>query len=224
MKKLIIFDCDGVLVDSEIIANRIESEMLTSYGYPISIEDSIKRFTGMSTKSVHKIIFEESAITLPSTFSDLVNEALINAFKKELKPLMLPVLSSDLLKNTDICVASSSPKKRVLMSLHVTGQNRFFKEKCVLTSEQVKNGKPAPDLFLFAAQQMGYNHRDCLVIEDSVAGISAARSANMTVIGFLGGSHTRFDWYKENIKNQDVPMAQDSLELGPMISAFIEEL
>jgi HAD superfamily hydrolase (TIGR01509 family) len=221
VNKLIIFDCDGVLVDSEIIANRIDAHMMTQFGYAISTEESIKKFTGMNSKSVREYILKESGIELPECLSKLTGEAIVSALEKELQPLMLSVLSHDLLKSSAKCVASSSPKERIALSLRVTAQNHFFPDEHIFTSAQVKHGKPAPDLFLFAAEQMGYKPEDCLVIEDSIAGIHAARAAAIPVIGFLGGSHAQFDWYKKRILDQGVPVAHYEHEVLSFITNFI---
>ncbi len=218
MKKLIIFDCDGVLVDSEIIASRVDSEILTNIGYLISPEECIEKFTGMNQKTIREIIKSESGIILPENFSEISGLAIINAIEKELQSLMISILQHPLVSVLRKCVASSSPRERVLKSLNVTQQNNYFKDEHIFTSAQVKNGKPAPDLFLFAAEQMGYHPNDCLVIEDSVAGIQAARAASMEVIAFLGGSHAKFDWYKERIKNLDVLITHDPNELLHAIS------
>lgn len=218
MKKMIIFDCDGVLVDSEIIANRIDAEMLSEFGYVISTEDSIKRFTGMNAATVRDIILQESGISLPEDLSDLTQKRIINAFKNELKPLMYEVLKhcSSILK----CVASSSPRARVLQSLELTKQDHFFSQETIFTSAQVKRGKPFPDLFLFAAQQMGIVPQHCLVVEDSIAGIKAAKSAGMAVVGFLGGSHAGFEWYRHSIESLGVPIALNAADLIDQLNYF----
>jgi HAD superfamily hydrolase (TIGR01509 family) len=222
MNKLIIFDCDGVLVDSEIIANCIDAEMLTELGYPISTEDSIKRFTGMNALTVRDVIFQESGMKLPDNLSELTQQRILNAFDNELQPLISDVLehSSALLK----CVASSSPRTRVLKSLELTKQDHFFPQDTIFTSSQVKRGKPFPDLFLFAAEQMGIQPENCLVVEDSCAGIKAAQSAGMKVIGFLGGSHAHFDWYRQNIENLGVPIALSAKDLINHIQYFYQNL
>ncbi|NNM60338.1 MAG: HAD-IA family hydrolase [Legionellales bacterium] len=221
MNKLIIFDCDGVLVDSEIIANRIDAEMLTNHGYLISTEESIKRFTGKNTKTVHDEILEQTGIRLPPYFADLVNQAIIEAFRKELKPLMLSVLSSSLLSGIDKCVASSSSRDHVILSLKMTKQYHFFDDSSIFSASQVKNGKPAPDLFLLAAKNKGYESSHCIVIEDSVAGIEAALAAGMPVIAFLGGSHANFPWYRESIEVMGVPTAYDSRDLMNILSTLL---
>lgn len=216
--KMIIFDCDGVLVDSEIIANRIDAEMLSELGYPISTEESIKKFTGMNAATVRDIILQESGISLPEDLSDLTQKRILNAFENELQPLMYEVLEhcSYILK----CVASSSTRERVLKSLELTKQDHFFTQESIFTSSQVKRGKPFPDLFLFAAQQMGISHKKCLVVEDSMAGIKAAQSAGIAVVGFLGGSHASFEWYQHNIQSLGVPIALNADDLIDMLTHF----
>ena len=221
-KKLIIFDCDGVLVDSEIIASRIDAEIFTKCGYEISTEENIKKFTGINLKTTQEMIFQESGIVLQKEVLETIPQILINAFEQELKPLMKDMLERDILRNSAKCVASSSSRDRVLKSLEITDQIQFFEDQNIFTSSQVKNAKPAPDLFLFAANQMGFSPQECLVIEDSIVGIQAARSANMKVIGFLGGSHAKFDWYQEKIKEQKIPIAYTTSELYNFVIEFLK--
>jgi HAD superfamily hydrolase (TIGR01509 family) len=220
MRKMIIFDCDGVLVDSEMIANRIDAEMLSQLGYAISTEESIQRFTGMNDAAVRDIIFQESGIILPGDLSDLTQKRILNAFVNELKPLVYEALErfSDRLK----CVASSSPRARVLKSLEWTKQDHFFTQETIFTSAEVKRGKPFPDLFLFAAQQMEISPQNCLVVEDSMAGIKAAQSAGMAVVGFLGGSHAGFEWYRQGIQSLGVPIALNAANLIEYFENFLD--
>lgn len=221
MKKLIIFDCDGVLVDSEIIANRIDAELLTQHGYPLTTEECIKRFTGMNDQSVKQMILEESGLDISENFSE---SAILQAFENELTPLMLPVLHAVSEHNIERCVASNSLKKRVIRALELTEQIQFFKKEHIFTSAQVQRGKPAPDLFLFAADQMGYTPKDCLVIEDSVAGIQAACEAGIDSIAFLGGGHAGFEWYKERIKIYNVPIAHNAAEIWTLIKEYMKPM
>lgn len=116
------------------------------------------------------------------------------------------------------CVASSSPRARVIKALNLTKQLDYFTDEAIFTSQQVKNGKPAPDLFLFAAEKMGFKPQNCIVIEDSAAGIEAAIAANMNVIGFLGGSHAQFPWYQERIKSYKILLTHNSVELVRIIN------
>ena len=224
MKKLIIFDCDGVLVDSEMIAHQVGIEALARINYSITIEESVKRFTGLSGINERKIIFEESGIDLPEDFfSRTCQPQILKAFEAELKPLLREVLCALDQQNISRCVASSSPRERVIRALEITGQKRFFTDEVIFTAQQVQKGKPAPDLFLFAAEQMGYLPKDCLVIEDSPAGIEAALAANMQVIGFLGGNHAQYTWYQEKIKHYQIPVAYSAHELQDLLMSTKNE-
>ncbi len=211
--KLLIFDCDGVLVDSEIVANRIEAEALTSIGYSLTIEECIKRFTGISTNGLREIIFKESGLDIPLDFLANQQDLISKAFEIELRPLMTEILQMIDEMKIMRCVASSSPLSRVIKSLELTQQISFFNRDSIFTSQLVLKGKPAPDLFLFAAKQMGFSSENCLVIEDSFSGIQAAISAGMQVIGFLGGSHTQYEWYQQKIKSYNIPIAYNTNEL-----------
>ena len=223
MKKLVIFDCDGVLVDSEIIANRIDAEALTSIGYAITTEESIRRFTGMNAQSVQQIILKESGIEISIDFMNSTQSTVLEAFEKELAPLMEDVLT--VLDRVKIprCVASSSSRKRVMYSLERTGLFKFFDEQSIFTSQQVTRGKPAPDLFLFAAHEMGVEPANCIVIEDSSAGIQAALAAGMQVIGFLGGTHARYEWYQEKIAAFRIPVAYNTHELKRVLHGMLSD-
>lgn len=222
MNKLVIFDCDGVLVDSEIISNRIDAEALTSFGYPITAEESIKRFTGLNAKAVRKIILNESGIDIPLDYLTSQQPIVMKAFETELSSLIKPVLESINEMKISRCVASSSPRNRVILCLELTEQFIYFNDQSIFTSQQVSNGKPAPDLFLFAANQMGFKTKDCIVIEDSAAGIEAAVSADMRVIAFLGGGHARHDWYQEKIQAYDVPIARNCNELLQVLENLLQ--
>jgi HAD superfamily hydrolase (TIGR01509 family) len=220
-EQLVIFDCDGVLVDSEIIGTKIETEELNKFGYVVSVEDVIRKFVGVSAKSAIDCIFVESGIKLPEDFFDNLRPTMLRAFEQELQPLMYPILSSTLLQNISKCVASNSAKERVLGSLQITGQKDFFHEQHVFTSSQVKHSKPAPDLFLFAADVMGYHPQNCIVIEDSAAGIEAAHAAGMSVIAFLGGSHAKYPWYEERIRGYNTRVANNCAELLEELSIIL---
>jgi HAD superfamily hydrolase (TIGR01509 family) len=221
MKKLVIFDCDGVLVDSEIIANRIDAEALTAIGYTITTEESIRRFTGLNAKTVSQIILNESGLNIPLEYLSSQQPILLEAFEMELLSLMKPILEFTKEMKTNRCVASSSPRNRVIRCLELTEQLMFFNDQSIFTSQQVLKGKPAPDLFLFAASQMECLPEDCIVVEDSAAGIEAAIAAGMKVIGFLGGSHARFDWYQERIEKYNVPIAKNCDELLSILKSLL---
>lgn len=219
--KLIIFDCDGVLVDSEIIAGRISAEVLSALGYAISTEDSIRKFTGMSFKSFQSYLKEEAGLDLTEELYHLRINSLIDTFEKELRPLIFDVLDcSHTWQALHRCIASNNHKDRILKSLAITRQDHFFDEQHVFTAAQVERAKPFPDLFLMAADTMKVKPQDCLVIEDSSAGIEAALEAKMQVVGFLGGTHTAYDWYKRKIQKFNIPLAFDAEELRSYIRAF----
>jgi HAD superfamily hydrolase (TIGR01509 family) len=186
---LIIFDCDGVLVDSEVISCRAHAEMLTRHGYPITSDQAFDRFLGRSMRKATLEIEAELGRRLPEDFQTQVYAEIFRLFAASLEatPHIDEVLTAIV---TPVCVASSGPPEKIRTSLnHVGLYNRFAPH--TFSAVQVSNGKPAPDLFLFAAGQMQASPARCLVIEDSLAGVTGARAAGMTVFGFHGGSHCR---------------------------------
>lgn len=219
-KKLIIFDCDGVLVDSEIIAHGVIVEMLQQQGCSLTIEESIREFTGVNKQRSQEILYEKYKIEVSDDFWDKGQSRVLKVFEQDLIALNQSVLSELTQKNVSICVASSSHRQRVLKALTITNQLIYFDDQAIFTSQQVTKGKPAPDLFLFAAAKMGFLPQDCLVVEDSPAGIEAALAANMTVVGFLGGTHARFSWYQERIQNYSIPIAYHSHDLMAFLSSI----
>jgi len=186
---LIIFDCDGVLVDSEVISCRAHAETLTRHGYPITSEQVFERFLGRSMRQATREVEAELGRSLPDDFHAQVYAEIFRLFAISLEatPHIGEVLDQ---LTVPACVASSGPPEKISASLNRVGlYDRFAPH--IFSAVQVPHGKPAPDLFLFAADQMQTRPARCLVIEDSVAGIAAARAAGMTVLGFCGGSHCR---------------------------------
>jgi HAD superfamily hydrolase (TIGR01509 family) len=186
---LIIFDCDGVLVDSEVISCRAHAETLTRHGYPITSEQVLERFLGRSMRQATREVEAELGRSLPDDFHAQVYAEIFRLFAISLEatPHIGEVLDQ---LTVPACVASSGPPEKISASLNRVGlYDRFAPH--IFSAVQVPHGKPAPDLFLFAADQMQTRPARCLVIEDSVAGITAARAAGMTVLGFCGGSHCR---------------------------------
>ncbi|SCY89294.1 HAD family hydrolase [Microvirga guangxiensis] len=183
---LLIFDCDGVLVDSETLACQIDADILSGLGLPYTVDDITREFVGKSMKDMIARIEADHACTLPEDLSERINTALYQRFETELQPID-GVREAILALPYPRCVASSSVPERIALSLRVTGLADLFEN--VFSATQVAHGKPAPDLFLFAAERMGADPKDCLVIEDSTAGVQAAIAAGMRVIGFTGGSH-----------------------------------
>ncbi|MGO4704711.1 HAD family hydrolase [Microvirga sp. 2MCAF38] len=183
---LLIFDCDGVLVDSELLACQIEAESLTALGFPYTLEDILREFVGKSMRDTMAQIERDHGRPLPSNFSTEANRILFARFETDLRPIP-DIRKAILALPHPRCVASSSTPERIALSLSVTGLSALFSN--VFSAVEVKRGKPAPDLFLHAAARMSANPDECIVIEDSPAGITGARAAGMRVIGFTGGSH-----------------------------------
>lgn len=185
--QLIIFDCDGVLIDSEIISARMLIEALADRGVRIDLPYVSRHFLGRSYPVVMQTIRQDFGLDLPAAFEEDYRERLLEGFRASLQ--IIPHVREVLERlSTDWCVATSSSPRRAEMSLTLVGlwplvQDRLF------TAAQVARGKPAPDLFLHAAAQRGADPAQCLVIEDSLTGIEAARAAGMQVWRFTGGSH-----------------------------------
>lgn len=185
---LLIFDCDGVLVDSEMIASRVLAAKLSAIGYPVTAKQCRERFTGKWMTDVLALV-AETGVAVPDDFKETLKAADKEAFERELKPMpgVLQVIRE--LKH-DRCVASSGSVEKMETTLGISGLLPYFRPH-LFSAVHVKRGKPEPDLFLHAAQRMGRAPGDCLVIEDSTAGVTAARRAGMRVIGFAGASHAR---------------------------------
>jgi HAD superfamily hydrolase (TIGR01509 family) len=186
---LIIFDCDGVLVDSEVISCRAHAATLTRHGYPITEDQVLDRFLGVSDREARMTIEAELGRFLPADFEAQMKQAALQRYADELRlvPYIAEAIAAiDLPK----CVASSGTPEKIRHGLICAGLYDILAPH-IFSAVQVKRGKPAPDLFLFAAEQMKVPPSRCVVIEDSVPGITGAVAAGMTVLGFHGGSHCR---------------------------------
>ncbi|MGW5474368.1 HAD family hydrolase [Streptomyces chartreusis] len=183
---LVIFDNDGVLVDSEPISNRLLAAYLTELGHPTSYEDSIRDYMGSAMHRIHDLVLERTGDRLPEDFDDVFHARVFAAFERELKAVpgavdVLEKLGGD---GVPYCVASSGSHERIRVGHRTTGLDRYFDEGRVFSSQDVGRGKPAPDLFLHAAERMGVAPERCLVVEDSPLGVQAAVVAGMDVYGF----------------------------------------
>jgi HAD superfamily hydrolase (TIGR01509 family) len=184
---LVIFDCDGVLVDSEVLSCDVFSSMLTKHGFPMSAADVHRRFLGRSAKQARAEIEAEFGRALTDAYDSEIKAEMTRVFTERLQPI--PGVGDVLAQLPQrICVASSGTPDRIRSSLGLTGLRAFF-DPHIFSAWQVEHGKPAPDLFLFAAAQMGVAPARCLVIEDSMAGVTGAAAAGMAVAGFSGGAH-----------------------------------
>jgi len=222
--KCLIFDCDGVLVDSEIITTKHFIKQLANLGYQITTEASLKRFTGLSAKAVYQTLSQDMGRTLSAEQIESIQAQVHAGIHSEVTAITgISHLLAALQKNTQLsfCLASSGSLEKINKSLEVTQLLKFFTSATIFSSQHVKNGKPSPDLFLFAAEKMGSRPENCIVIEDSEAGIQAALAAKMPVIGFLGGSHARYTWYQEKINAYKIPVAKDAHELASLLEELI---
>ncbi|GLP67474.1 hydrolase [Streptomyces sp. TUS-ST3] len=183
---LVIFDNDGVLVDSEPISNRHLAAYLTELGHPTSYEDSIRDYMGSAMHRIHDLVLERTGQRLPAEFDDVFHARVFAAFERELKAVagvtgVLEKLAAD---GVPYCVASSGSHERIRVGHRATGLDRWFEDERVFSSQDVGRGKPAPDLFLYAAERMGVRPGRCVVVEDSPLGVQAANAAGMDVYGF----------------------------------------
>jgi HAD superfamily hydrolase (TIGR01509 family) len=183
---LIIFDCDGVLIDSELLSCRCLSEVLAGYGIDLGLGQALDLFLGRSVTAVREH-YEAMGRLIPEQFSTELKAGVHAAFLSGLCPIdgVTSVLEGLQIPH---CVASSSDVDRVSFSLSLTGLAPYF-DRRLYTAQMVERGKPAPDLFLYAAERMQADPRRTLVIEDSISGVTAGKAAGMTVWGFVGGSH-----------------------------------
>lgn len=187
--ELVIFDCDGVLIDSEVIANRVDVELLATLGIHFSLEEYMHISLGKTLADTMLELEKRSGKKLPADYPERVLTHKKLAFSKELKAIDG---ITDLLKHLHLpkAVASGSSPERLEHSLKVTKLWPCFTPH-IYSATMVKRGKPAPDLFLFTAKKFNADPAQTLVIEDSTSGVQAAIAAGMQVIGFTGGSHIK---------------------------------
>ncbi len=187
---LYVFDCDGVIVDSEIIASSVDAELLGEIGYEITAEEVTHRFAGLTSKSIGEIVEAEIGRKLPEDFFKRTKAEIDRRLANELLPV--PGIH-ELLDNLDgpRCVCSNSSMERLRISLEKTRLWDRFRPY-VYSAVEVgdKTPKPSPNVYRFAFQALEVNPREAVVLEDSVFGVTAAKAAGARVIGFTGGKHT----------------------------------
>lgn len=184
---MVIFDCNGVLVDGEPIAAAVAAEEFTRIGIPMTPQIVGNFFTGRRTSDMLADVEAATRRKLPANFSAVLTSATLRRFRVELRATAHAAHALTWLRGPK-CVASSSTLDRIRVCLETTDLLRYF-DPYLFSGNDVQHGKPAPDLFLHVAAKMRVAPRDCVVIEDSSAGIQAAIAAGMTPIGFVGGSH-----------------------------------
>ncbi len=187
--ELLIFDCDGVLVDSEVIACRAVSEALHAIGFPLSTDIVAERFVGIANKDMYAALEADWGRPLPASFAAELVRRELALFEQELRKIEGVDWALAQLPMTK-CVASGSTPVGISFKLGHTALATWF-SGALFSSTMVARGKPAPDLFLYAAEQMKVSPHRCLVIEDSVPGIVGAKAAGMVAFGFTGASHCR---------------------------------
>lgn len=185
-RRLVIFDCNGVLVDSEPIASAVLADAFTRVGLPLSTDVIARRFQGCRPADVFAIVEAASGKKLPHNFPAVVAAETLRRFRTELRPVAHVAHALSWLRGPK-AVASSSSHDRICLSLDVTGLSRFFQPR-LFSASDVPNGKPAPDIFLLVAKRVRMKPADCIVVEDSVPGVRAAVAAGMTAIGFVGSN------------------------------------
>jgi len=177
-----IFDCDGVLVDSEPPANRVLARAISELGWPMTAEEATQRFKGLSLADCVRIVEERLGAPVPEDFLPQLNERTYEAFRRELRPVpgVERVVAA---LRVPHCVASSGSHEKMRLTLGLTGLLRYFDDH-LFSATEVNRGKPAPDLFLHAARRMGTEPGACVVVEDSLPGVQGAVAAGMRVFGF----------------------------------------
>jgi len=206
---LLVFDFDGVLVDSEVIANRVLAEVLTEMGYPVTLEESVMRFTGMNGRRIRAVVEAEMGRPLPQEFEATMSGRARALFETDLAPI---AGAETLLRSLDgaRCIASNSGHVWIRLALQTTGLAPYFAERALFSAADVAAGKPAPDLFLHAAARMGAGTDRCVVVEDSPLGVTGAVAAGMTVLGFTGASQVG-DGHSERLREAGVVAVFDDL-------------
>jgi HAD superfamily hydrolase (TIGR01509 family) len=190
MVALVIFDCDGVIVDSEPLANAVLHARLRALGLTLTLEESAARFTGRTMADCVRMIEASLGRPVPADFVAVIRRETRAAFDGGLEPVPGIVEQLDSLPRP-YCLASSGSHEKIRHSLRLTGTGRFFDDSRIFSAADVAAGKPAPDLFLHAAARLGASPADCVVVEDSVPGVQAGRAAGMRVLGFAARSPSR---------------------------------
>lgn len=190
MTRAVIFDMDGVLVDSEVLVGRIEAEMLAALGAPVPFADIVRNFSGLSDATMAETLRRDWGVELPEGFDAERTARTYAAFATDLDvvPGIEGVLDTVTALGLPLALASSSAPDRIERSLALTGLGDHFSGHRY-SAAMVDRGKPAPDLFLYAAARLGVDPSACVVVEDSPPGVSAGVAAGMRVIGFTAASH-----------------------------------
>ena len=186
----VIFDFDGVLVNSEIIALAELRDCLTEFGIELSWDELVDTFLGSSFEDIELYVYRETGRAPGPAFREDWHRRLFARYSRGLTviPGAIELLGQLAKRKIPYCVASGGSYPRLTFALDVTGLKHWFNDRA-FSADSVARGKPEPDLFLYAAGRLGVKPRECLVVEDAIAGVKAARTAEMHALGFVGGSH-----------------------------------
>ncbi|MCT2577887.1 MAG: HAD family phosphatase [Mesorhizobium sp.] len=219
---LVIFDCDGVLVDSEIIAARVEAELLTSAGYEISPEELAETYAGLTFKDILMRVEEKSHLPFQASLIDRAEELVDRKLRSDVR-IIDGAREAVAAVTTPRAVCSNSRTERIEFMLEKVRLLPFFAGR-IFSGLDIpsKKTKPAPDVFLYAAEQLGANPKNTFVIEDSVHGVTGARTAGMRVIGFTGAGHS-YPGHADSLTEAGAETVIRRLaELGSTIAALSE--
>jgi HAD superfamily hydrolase (TIGR01509 family) len=210
----VIFDCDGVLIDSDRLSIKVDVSVMRELGWPLSEADVIERFVGRSDRDAQAAIEAHLGRKLPAGWKEHVERLYQEAFARELAPVDGVLEALDRI-TLPACIASSGTHEHLRYTLGLTGLYGRFAGR-IFSAEDVARGKPAPDLFLFAAERMGVQPAGCVVVEDSRPGVEAARAAGMRTLAFAGGL-TR----AELLEGPDTQVFDDMHELPGLLDEIV---
>ena len=206
----IIFDCDGVLVDSEPISMRADVQLLQRYGIEISEAEAHQRFVGTTFQAMLDMMTTQHGVVFPEGLHEVKNRMVEDMYRRELQIVdgVIDVLTALRTKGLTFSIASNSPRDRVELAVELTGIAKYF--DAISTYQDVKHGKPAPDVFLKAAERAGMAPVQCLVVEDSITGVTAALAANIRTYGFVG-THQQPAVHAEALKSLGVAVTLQTM-------------
>ncbi|MEL7158136.1 MAG: HAD family phosphatase [Actinomycetota bacterium] len=189
--ELVIFDCDGVLVDSEVLVVAVEARLLTEAGFPITADEIVERFVGLSYGLMMEQLAADFGRAVPDGLRQQVEEAALAELATSVTPVpgMAELVGGLADADRARCVASSSDLDRIQLSLEVAGLAPSFAPEHLFSVQMVDRPKPAPDVFLLAADALGVEPSRCVVVEDSPHGVEGARAAGMAAVGLTAGGH-----------------------------------
>lgn len=216
----VILDCDGVLVDSEVISIAQEVAALSSVGVRLSFTDVVDRYLGLSDESMRAAVDEEFGVHLDDAFWVGLRERTHLALAEQARAVDgMAALVADL--TAPYCLASSSSHERLRTTLSAAGLLQLFGDEIRFSADDVDHGKPAPDLFLHAARALGVAPDRCVVVEDAPSGVQAARAANMRPIGFAGGGHADAAWAQRLRDAGAEVVALDAAQLRVALNSWL---